>query len=388
MYSNNKLIRDVADVAARIMSGQQPVAEELKGGQKKIDKNHNNKIDGQDFAILRGEKKVKEEVEQVDETVGVTDYNPKSQGGTRKELLAQYSKSGDPKHAESARKAGATQSELKSARPNMNKEEVEEQIDEVKLADLPSRKVQGRAYGASKPEPHWSAGLKGPKDSELKSIESEKKKKKFSEMVNLYNEKGLKSISEMLAKEEADEETFNKEVEDAKAKNAGKKKNDEIAKGAVQSTKNEEIEIVDYPLNVNEINGVQMDSVDEAVRVLDVSKSNAGVRPKTPEERNRAAAAVKTARANKPTDRYTAKPVTGAGSVGAGQRQAGKPVSHIAVREEAEDLDEKEMTDSEMKKREEIVKSMKKGIAGFKDRYGDRAKNVMYATATKQAMKD
>jgi len=435
MYSNNKQIRDVADVAARIMSGQQPVAEELKGGQKKIDKNHNNKIDGQDFAILRGEKKVKEEVEQVDETVGVTDYNPKSQGGTRKELLAQYSKSGDPKHAESARKAGATQSELKSARPNMNKEEVEEldelskdtlhsyvkksfsdkekpnlntperqkglrkatsrlykedeeQIDEVKLADLPSRKVQGRAYGASKPEPHWSAGLKGPKDSELKSIESEKKKKKFSEMVNLYNEKGLKSISEMLAKEEASEEEFNKEVDDAKAKNAGKKKNDEIAKGAVQSTKNEEIEIVDYPLDVNEINGVQMDSVDEAVRVLDVSKSNAGVRPKTPEERNRAAAAVKTARANKPTDRYTAKPVTGAGSVGAGQRQAGKPVSHIAVREEAEDLDEREMTDSEMKKREEIVKSMKKGIAGFKDRYGDRAKNVMYATATKQAMKD
>jgi hypothetical protein len=31
---------------------------------------------------------------------------------------------------------------------------------------------------------------------------------------------------------------------------------------------------------------------------------------------------------------------------------------------------------------------MKKGMPGFKERYGDRAKNVMYATATKQAMKD
>jgi hypothetical protein len=30
---------------------------------------------------------------------------------------------------------------------------------------------------------------------------------------------------------------------------------------------------------------------------------------------------------------------------------------------------------------------MKKGMAGFKERYGDRAKDVMYATATKQAMK-
>jgi hypothetical protein len=46
------------------------------------------------------------------------------------------------------------------------------------------------------------------------------------------------------------------------------------------------------------------------------------------------------------------------------------------------------MTDAEMAKREKIAKSMKKGLAGFKERYGDRAKNVMYATATKQAMKD
>jgi hypothetical protein len=51
-------------------------------------------------------------------------------------------------------------------------------------------------------------------------------------------------------------------------------------------------------------------------------------------------------------------------------------------------IEEKQMTEPEMKKREEIVKSMKKGLAGFKERYGDRAKNVMYATATKQAMKD
>jgi hypothetical protein len=51
-------------------------------------------------------------------------------------------------------------------------------------------------------------------------------------------------------------------------------------------------------------------------------------------------------------------------------------------------IEEKHMTEPEMKKREEIVKSMKKGLAGFKERYGNRAKNVMYATATKQAMKD
>ena len=51
-------------------------------------------------------------------------------------------------------------------------------------------------------------------------------------------------------------------------------------------------------------------------------------------------------------------------------------------------IDERSMTDAEMNKREEIVKSMKKGIQGFKDRYGDRAKEVMYATATARAKKD
>ena len=51
-------------------------------------------------------------------------------------------------------------------------------------------------------------------------------------------------------------------------------------------------------------------------------------------------------------------------------------------------IDERQMTEPEMEKREKIVKSMKKGLEGFKQRYGERAKSVMYATATKQAMKD
>ena len=42
--------------------------EALKGNQHLIDKNKNNKVDPEDFKILRGEKKVKkEEVEQIDE---------------------------------------------------------------------------------------------------------------------------------------------------------------------------------------------------------------------------------------------------------------------------------------------------------------------------------
>jgi hypothetical protein len=51
-------------------------------------------------------------------------------------------------------------------------------------------------------------------------------------------------------------------------------------------------------------------------------------------------------------------------------------------------VSEKEMSPSQTKKREEIVKSMKKKMPDFKKKYGDRAKDVMYATATKMAMKE
>ena len=51
-------------------------------------------------------------------------------------------------------------------------------------------------------------------------------------------------------------------------------------------------------------------------------------------------------------------------------------------------MNEAEMTDAQMKKREEIVKELKKKEDEFKERYGDKYKDVMYATATKMAMKD
>lgn len=68
-----------------------------------------------------------------------------------------------------------------------------------------------------------------------------------------------------------------------------------------------------------------------------------------------------------------------------GIKQAAKMLGESV---DVEALAEKAMTDAQMKKREEIVKSMKKDKAGFKDRYGDESDDVMYATATKMAMKE
>lgn len=51
-------------------------------------------------------------------------------------------------------------------------------------------------------------------------------------------------------------------------------------------------------------------------------------------------------------------------------------------------MNEATMTDADMNQREKIVKSMKKKFKDFRSRYGARAKEVMYATATKMAMKE
>jgi hypothetical protein len=66
---------------------------------------------------------------------------------------------------------------------------------------------------------------------------------------------------------------------------------------------------------------------------------------------------------------------------------AGKTTGVKVMPEEVE-LDERTLTSGEAKKKEEYVKGMKKGLSGFKQRYGERAKSVMYATATKMAKKD
>jgi hypothetical protein len=58
------------------------------------------------------------------------------------------------------------------------------------------------------------------------------------------------------------------------------------------------------------------------------------------------------------------------------------------VKEEVEQVDERELSKGETSEKERIVKGMKKSLSGFKARYGKDAKSVMYATATKAAKKD
>lgn len=62
--------------------------------------------------------------------------------------------------------------------------------------------------------------------------------------------------------------------------------------------------------------------------------------------------------------------------------------NHKSKQFEIELIDEKEMSPAQSKKKEEIVLSMKDREKEFKAKYGKRWKEVMYATATKMAMKE
>jgi hypothetical protein len=101
----------------------QSLDEKLIGKQKKLDKNHNNKLDSQDFAMLR-----KEEAES---------------------------------------------------------------LDEIKMADLPSRKIQGKSYGASYEDPEGAFETK----DDMKKPEKKAAGRKIGQSVGSYKRRQPKAAS-------------------------------------------------------------------------------------------------------------------------------------------------------------------------------------------------
>lgn len=388
MQFDNQKIRNVADVAAKIMAGE-TVSEELKGKQHKIDKNKNGKLDAQDFEMLRKDKDMDEscgkdhkkemkedkkcpvtgedeckceEVEQLDEKTPTRQQVKQAIGIARDKRYAGGNYTGAYNTINKIN-PGLAQHPVVAAELKKQNEEVEK-LDEVI--------VKGFRYGASKPEKHPLDTMRGPTKKELKDIEKEKKvKKPFKEMLELYAEKGLKALSEMTMTEEPDQETFVKELEKAKKKDKGEEKSPDIAKAAVQSVKVEE----DF-------------SDDEMISILEDMAITEEELQETIEEASYSAKAARAGKdIGKPGKMFAKIAASAAkryGSEERGKKVAGAILAKLR-KEDVEQIDEREMTDTETQERERLVKGMKKNLKGFKDRYGDRAKSVMYATAAKIA---
>ena len=302
----------------------------------------------------------------------------------------------------------------------------------------------------NKPQPSGGAGKKPGKA--YGGSKQPDEKKSMTEMLELYNEHGLKVLSMMNTKsvkfgdtevevldaddvngfvetvvEEVDNETFTKEVNAQKAKAEGKGKKAEVAKASVQAVKQEEVEHLDEISKktlgsyVKKASNSDNDSQGDLVKsgresgVTKAAYRTQGLAHKkgTDGFRKYKAESVELGEARKLEGSY--KNAGGHESKVyklSGEHNEGDPY-HVklfkggkhhepadyftndkddahstAKRMVKESLEERHLTAAETKKKEETVKSMKKGLSGFKARYGDRAKEVMYATATKQAKKD
>jgi hypothetical protein len=438
---NDKALKGVTEAVAKIMG------EELKGNQHKIDANKNGKVDAHDFKLLRAKKTMKEE-EQLDElsksTVksyvmkkmekptttkkdvkGMTNaynrlkgYKPTSEavdlGEEKGDVHVRNKKSGKelmiPAVAVSTyEKHGyfTVRGSVKEGFDDMDKyvkDKSKESSFEKKKTDkgtMYSRKppkpetekkveegfddMDKYMKDKNKPQPSGSAGKKPGKA--YGGSKQPEEKKSMTEMLELYNEHGLKVLSMMNTKsvkfgdtevevidaddvngfvetvvEEVDNETFTKEVNAQKAKAEGKGKKAEVAKASVQAVKQEEVELGE-------------------ARKLEGSYKNAGGHEskvyKLSGEHNEGdpyhVKLFKGGKHHEPADYFTND----------------KDDAHsTAKRMVKESLDERTLTASEKKEKEMNVKGMKKNLSGFKARYGDKAKSVMYATATKQAKKD
>ena len=293
MYTD-KLTQAVADAALKVMQ------EELKGKQKVLDKNKNNKIDAEDLKILR-----KEESEQLNELTKDTLNKYKDAANQDKAQADIDRKSGDfSQKVAGVYRSNKRQSGITSAWKRLHKEEsenLEEGWDDMMKA----------AKERAKPQPNGGAG------------------KKQGTAYGGSKQKDVKEEAEQL--DELNKSTLGSYVKKAS--------HDVAAKGAATR---------------------QFANDSEAARKgEDYSEARKKMQM---------------------ADKTFAK---------SWKRREGmaKAVDRL-TKEEVDQVQERTLTEPEMKKREEVVKSMKKNVQSFKDRYGDRAKEVMYATATNVAKKD
>ncbi len=414
----------IADLIKPMLEAQTKAKmEELKGNQAVLDKNKNNKLDAQDFKILRGEKKaVKEDAEQVEE--GLKDIAKKAvkalTGGSDEDQLKNLQK-----------KMGVPQTGKK---PVKEEEELEESSPfDWKKPREPEVKggagvKKGRAYGGaaqkSKPEQDDADDKKKVKE-EVELLEAEALIENY-EMINevsvgakirayAQHSRDAFDHNDMGNEDEADRHSeraskIMKHIEKHHGPEAAKHaqkaaraaifgrddphghgdgghdvlhgglrsnktvtKAGKVPKGTQSAMKNK---IMGYgrhrdtagpkghlPEEVEQIDELSLNTMKSAKEKLGHKAYDAHMDDNKYAARHYAGRALNMADKIKKKERKLAK-------------------------EEVEQVEERTLTKDETAEKERIVKGMKKGLAGFKARYGDRAKSVMYATATKAAKKD
>jgi hypothetical protein len=211
-------------------------------------------------------------------------------------------------------------------------------------------------------------------------------------MMQNLDQRGLEFVSEMFVVEEPTNDEYTAEVKDAQEKSEGKGKKAEVAKPAVQAVKNEEVEQID---EIELTESTVVGKLKQGVSRINMH----GLPFEIPKHTTNHVMNGKKYKVVSHThdDGYSHQIFHGSGEQAKGlspdvkktllrdHRKARNASFDEEVEQEVEQIDERTLSAAETKKKEEVVKSMKKKLSGFRERYGKRAKEVMYATATKVA---
>jgi len=455
--------------------------EALKGGQKKIDKNHNNKIDADDFKILRGEKKVNEE-EQVEE--GWDDMlkaakersGPQPSGGSGIKQGSRYGGSKqkdkpeqdtdeagkkvkqeeiDPNKVTTDTLAGrvkgktsnpfAPKKVMMDVPDNVNEEDLDEaKFDPMKHIDkknqTPAIKAAAkdvkRGSYADRAALMKAGGVKddrGPRGVTQEEVVAEEAEQLDEAgtglLMSFIKSKGLNPLTmdgnQKKAYARSSEFRIFKMRHVKETSGMGERGDDwnEEKKQVKEEADAKDVVSMDIPLLIRVLEFIRedvktdmdlhrvvenlidlrtegvlsMDHYDNVVKINmkeEVSESLAGynkhkIRVKVSKDGGEKHHVDMKVFANSESEAkgVARNKLKQKGYDTHGATHQGIDYSWIK-KEEVEQVDERTLSKGETAEKERIVKGMKKSLAGFKARYGDKAKSVMYATATKAAKKD
>jgi len=429
MFNNKFKFDAAADIAKSILEADvKAKMEALKGDQVKLDKNRNGKLDAQDFKMLRGEKKVNEAEANYQSSyrVGKTaNFKPKAsdvgQGRKITGKMGKYGKQPDddnmveppPEH-----KVGDVKTDPSAVVPGHSTMGAK-----LHLASLP-KDAEGntihkgaRRVNAADLVAKRKAMMAGQKNEEVEEV---------SEGDNLTL-RGLvstdpKNAGRFLSTQKGKENRAKRNVPELKSdikRQLGRHPKPNLPEEAIEEgmedtlhpagaallkhIKPEHHNLYKPHLTKDVFNGgfgdrhaVLKAAQDAGHLKMDLKKQN--------EEVEELEEALNKQHTNfydknphfKSDDRETksldknrlATKISPAGGVPKVKKKSITSFTSSQKNEEVEELDERELTAGETAEKEKIVHGMKKSLKGFKARYGDRAKEVMYATATKQAKKD
>lgn len=376
-FGKDLVSKDLIEAVKTVMhEGEQK--EELKGGQVKLDKNRNGKLDSQDFKMLRGEKKVDEAEAEYQASAKyrgkVADFRPKStdvgQGRKITGKLGKYGKQPDDDNMVEPPKdhtVGDVKTDPSTVVPGHST-----MAAKLHLASLPkdkegnpiikgARKVSA-ADLVAKRKAMMAADKKDQKKEAYESIEEGMEDTLHPAGAALL--KHIKPQHHNLYKPHLTKDVFNGSYGDRTsvlkaAKDAGhlkmdlKKQNEEVED--IEEAKKQPLSAYERLKKNMKKKGYDLDAREkfwtDKLKQMDTQKKESVEFP-------------------------FAKSLIE------------KTEKEMKEKKDVVMPEEDGMTDKQKERREKFVIGMKDKTPQFKEKYGKRWKEVMYATATKMAMKE